>query len=246
MAQSEPPCLAKIPMGGRGNPGNMLPQFAIPYSTALLIGITSGISHCSVVCAPVVSTYIMGSRRGALEGIKSFAVFTVGRVFMCTILGVASGYVGTTFIGLGSDLQYIQLVYTLVLISVGFLMLIRPVRTNCKQSKEKTEVFGFFSQRLAFNPTTHMFIMGIVFAAIPCPPMGGILLYSLQMPSLISSSILMAIFGIGTAISPLIIICAVAGWFSKKIKGEAPEYRMLFQRLSGVILILLGGFSAIS
>ncbi len=223
----------------------MLSQVAIPYFTALFIGITSGISHCSVVCAPIVSTYIMGSKQGALEGIKSFAVFTVGKVFMCAVLGLASGYIGTIFIGVESDLQYVRLVCSFVLISVGLLMLVRPVCTNCKQSKEKTGVFAFFSQRLAFNPTVHLLIMGMAFATIPCPPMGVVLLYSLEMQSVISSGILMSLFGIGTAVSPLIIICALAGWFSKKIKSEVPQYRMMFQRLSGVILILLGGLPVI-
>ena len=223
----------------------MLPQFAIPYSTALFIGITSGISQCNVVCAPVVSTYIMGSGQSALKGLKSFAVFTLGRVFMCAALGLASGYIGATFISVESDLQYVRLVYSSVLILVGLLMLVRPVCKNCKQSKEKTRVFAFFSQRLAFNPTAHLLIMGMAFATIPCPPMGLALLYSSQMPSVISSSILMSLFGIGTAVSPLIIICALAGWFSKKIKIEVPQYRMMFQRLSGVILILLGGLPVI-
>ena len=223
----------------------MLPQFAIPYSTALFIGITSGISHCSVVCAPVVSTYIMGSGQGALKGLRSFAVFTLGRVFMCAVLGLASGYIGATFIGVESDLQYVRLVCSFVLILVGLLMLVRPVCTNCKQSKEKTEAFAFFSQRFAFNPTAHLLIMGMAFAMIPCPPMGLALLYSSQMPSVISSSIMMSLFGIGTVVSPLVIISALAGWFSKKIKIEVPQYRMLFQRLSGMILILLGAFSVI-
>ena len=193
---------------------NMLTQSAISYSTALLIGITSGMSHCSVVCAPFVSTYIMGSREGVLEGLKSFAVFTLGRVFMCAVLGLAAGYIGTTFIKTGTDLPYIPLVYSSVLVSVGLLMLIHPVGKNCKQSKKETEVFTFFSKRLTFNPTTHLLIMGAAFAVIPCPPMGGVWLYSIQMPSVISSSILMSLFGIGTAISPLIIISAAAGWFS--------------------------------
>ena len=223
----------------------MLPQFAVPYSTALLIGITSGMSHCSVVCAPVVSTYIMGAREGTLKGLRAFAVFTVGRVFVCAVLGLASGYIGTTLFSVESDLQYVRLVYSSVLILVGLLMFVRPVCTNCRQSKEKIRVFDFFSRRLAFNPTAHLLIMGMTFAIIPCPPMGAALLYSLEMPSVIYSGILMALFGIGTAISPLIIICALSGWFSKKIKTEVPHYRMLFQRLSGAILILLGGLPVI-
>ena len=61
-----------------------------------------------------------------------------------------------------------------------------------------------------------------------------------------SKNVVFALFGIGTAVSPLIIICVLAGWFSGKIKTRALQYRMMFQRMSGVILILLGVFSAIS
>jgi sulfite exporter TauE/SafE len=170
----------------------------------------------------------MGSGQSALKGLKSFAVFTLGRIFMCAALGLASGYIGATFISVESDLQYVRLVYSSVLILVGLLMLVHPVCKNCKQSKEKTRIFAFFSQRFAFNPTAHLLIMGMAFAMIPCPPMG-----------------LMSLFGVGTAVSPLIIICTVAGWFSKKIKIEVPQYMMMFQRLSGVILILLGGLPVI-
>ncbi|EFK09448.1 conserved hypothetical protein [delta proteobacterium NaphS2] len=74
--------------------------------------------------------------------------------------------------------------------------------------------------------------------------MGAMLLYSLKMPSIVWGGIMMALFGIGTAFSPFVIICVLAGWFSKKIKAVAPQYRMMFQRLSGLILILLGGSSA--
>ncbi|MDL1963221.1 MAG: sulfite exporter TauE/SafE family protein, partial [Deltaproteobacteria bacterium] len=67
-----------------------------------------------------------------------------------------------------------------------------------------------------------------------------------KMSSIISGGIIMALFGIGTTVSPLIIICVLAGWFSGKLKTEAPQHRMMFQRISGLILILLGAFSAIS
>ena len=220
-------------------------QLAIPYSTAFVTGIVSGISQCSVACAPFISTYIMGSREGALDGIKCYATFTAGRVFMYAVIGLVSGYIGTTFDGMGKNAPYLSLVFSFILISIGLLMLIRPVSTNCNRPKGKIELFGFISHRVAFNPTTHLFVMGMAFAVIPCPPMAGILVYSLKMPSVISSSILMLLFGIGTAFSPLIIISAVAGWFSSKIKTEVPQYKMIFQRLSGMILILLGGFSVI-
>ena len=43
-------------------------QHAAPYFTALLLGITSGISQCSVFCAPFISAYINGLKRGRSGG----------------------------------------------------------------------------------------------------------------------------------------------------------------------------------
>lgn len=224
-------------------PCNMPIQFTAACFTALLLGITSGISQCTVVCAPFISTYVMGSREGAVEGLRSFVVFSAGRVFMCAMLGFAAGYIGAAFTGMGRNLECGSIIYGAALILTGSLMLIRPVCV-CRKSEDKKGRFAFLSRRFAFNPTTHLFIMGMALATIPCPPMGAMLLYSLKMPSVMSSSMLMLLFGIGTAVSPLIIICTVAGWFSEKIKTEAPQYRMMFQRISGMILILLGGFFA--
>lgn len=224
---------------------NLLTQFTISYTATLFMGVTAGMGQCSVVCAPFLSTYIMGSREGILNGLKSFAAFAIGRVLMCAALGLAAGYIGTAFTDIGFHSVYLSTAFGAVMILIGLLMIIRPVCVRCKNSNEENEEFGLFSMHFTFNPTIHLFIMGMAFAAIPCPPMGAMLLYSLQMPSLLSSSIMMSLFGVGTIVSPLIIISAVAGLLSKKIKAEAPQYRMLFQRLSGVILILLGGSSII-
>jgi sulfite exporter TauE/SafE len=81
----------------------------------------------------------------------------------------------------------------------------------------------------------------MAFALIPCPPMAGILVYSLNMPSVIGSSLLMLLFGLGTAFSPLFIIFVLSGWFSNRLKANVPQYKMMFQRIAGTILIFLGG-----
>ncbi len=219
---------------------NFLAQFVNPYSTALFTGIAAGISHCSVACAPFISTYIMGSREGAFQGFKSFVIFTAGRIFMCGVLGLALGYMGTTLIKTDVGFKYVSIIYSVVMVSIGLIMFISPVYGNCRRTEKKSGVISFFSKRLAFSPAIHLLVMGMIFAIIPCPPMVAVLISSLRMPSAISSSVLMLLFGIGITVSPLVIVSVLAGWFSKKIKTKAPQYKMLFQRLSGIILILLG------
>ena len=225
-------------------PDNIPIEFTAACFTTLLFGITTGISQCSIFCAPFVSTHIMGSTQGAAEGFKSFVVFSAGRVFMYAMLGLGAGYMGVAFSGLGKNFKYGSLIYAAMLILIGLIMLMRPVCSCKKNDNKKNGQITFLSEYFLFNPTTHMFVMGIVLALVPCPPMGAMLLYSLKMPSIISSGIIMALFGIGTTISPLVIISILAGWFSGKLKTEVPQYRMMFQRVSGLILILLGAFSA--
>jgi thiol:disulfide interchange protein DsbD len=224
---------------------NLLAQFTISYTASLFMGVTAGMGQCSIACAPFLSTYIMGSGNGFLNGFKSFAVFAMGRLVMCAALGLAAGYIGTAFIDVDFHSVYLSKIFDVVMIVIGLLMLIRPVCVTCKKSNKENEDLGLFSRLFISSSTTHLFIMGMAFAAIPCPPMGAMLLYSLQMPSMLSGSIIMLLFAIGSAVSPLIIISALAGLFSKKIKAEAPQHRMLFQRLSGFILIILVGFSVI-
>ncbi|WP_155310406.1 sulfite exporter TauE/SafE family protein [Desulfosarcina ovata] len=220
----------------------MATQSAAPCFTALWLGITTGFGQCAVFCAPAVSTYIMGSRQGLREGFKSFTVFSAGRVFMCAMLGVAVGLIGGAFIGRAKAFEYSSIIYGWVIIFIGGLMLLSPV-CACRWTEDKNRWPAWLPGRFAFNPSTHLFVMGAALAIVPCPPMLVMLLYCLKMQSVMSSSILMLLFGIGTAVSPLLIISMAAGWFSGKIKTRVPQYRMMFQKISGVILILLGGSS---
>jgi len=220
---------------------NITVQFTTACFTALFLGISAGITHCYVYCAPVISTYIMGIGKNAIEGLKSYIVFSAGKIFMCSIIGFCAGYMEQTFIGRENNFYFGSVIFGITLILIGFLMLIRPVCV-CKKSGNKKSWFISFLRYFAFKPATQLFVGGIASAIVPCPPMGAILLYSLKMSSTVSCGIMMALFSIGTTISPLVIISIAAGFFSGKLKTEVPEYRMMFQRISALILILLGVF----
>ena len=212
--------------------------------TALSIGIAASLSQCSVSCAPFVSTYIMGSRDSAAGGFRSYMVFSAGRVFMCAISGLGAGYMGDTLMGMLPNQKYGSIIWSGMMMLIGLLMLMLPTRAGKRPEFEACWP-RLLWDRFIINPTAHLFAMGMAFAAIPCPPMVAMLLYSMNMPSIIHGGMIMALFGIATAVCPLAIVCVLAGWFSKRIKTRAPQYRSMFQRVSGAILILLGGSSAV-
>ena len=71
---------------------------------------------------------------------------------------------------------------------------------------------------------------------IICPPLIALLIYSLPFANPIGSITIALLFGIGTALSPIILLGGVTGWLLNK----APLFRKYIAFAGGGILILLG------
>ncbi len=212
-------------------------QFGTGYAAALFIGVTYGMTYCGVSCAPFLTTYIMGTQAGALQGLKSLAVFTAARILTLGVLGIGSGVLGTAILPAKSHPHSVSVLLGGAVIAIGVLVCLRPGNRKGNAAKR------CLVSRLSVNPTMPLWVIGVVFALVPCPPLAAMLLYAAQTPSLLASGLLLLLFGIGTAVSPLILAATLAGCFSQKLRARVPQYRLLFQRLSGAILILLGVLS---
>ena len=216
-------------------------QSTTPYAAALFTGATYGMTYCGAGCAPFLSTYIMGTQAGALRGLKSVAVFTAARILTLGVLGFGSGILGTALLTAKDRPQ--SVLFSGAMMAIGVLMCLRPARENCQSHLEGDAAKGWLMSRLTFNSTTPLWVAGAAFALVPCPPLVAMLLYSAQMQSPLASGLLLLLFGFGTAVSPLVLVAILAGCFSQKIRARVPQYRLVFQRLSGLILILLGVLS---
>jgi sulfite exporter TauE/SafE len=78
---------------------------------------------------------------------------------------------------------------------------------------------------------------------IICPPLISLLLiYALPFSSPLGSMTLAVLFGLGTTISPLLLLGGVTGWLLNK----APLFRKWISIAGGVALIVLGIFTLAS
>ena len=220
----------------------VLEQYATPYAAALFVGVTYGMT-CGAGCAPFLSTYIMGTQAGALQGLKSLVVFTAARVLTLGILGFGSGILRTAFLPAGSLPHGGAVLLSGAVMAIGALMCLRAARENPRSHGGGATAKGCPESCQRFRATMPLWVVGAAFALAPCPPLVAMLVYSAQMPSPLASGLLLLLLGLGTAASPLVIVAVLAGCFSQKIRARAPQHRLLFQRLSGVILILLGVLS---
>lgn len=89
-----------------------------------------------------------------------------------------------------------------------------------------------------------VFFAGAAYGITPCAPLLMILvLASLSGPA--ASIPISFVFSISTALSPLIVLSAIAGLFSKKMHDEIPQFIKLFRIIAYISFIILGSISMI-
>jgi thiol:disulfide interchange protein DsbD len=212
---------------------DFLKGFANPYLGVLVAGFFYGMTLCSFSCLPYIGTYIMGTQDGFKKGFKATIIFSISRIATYTLLGGLCGYIGSVILK-EINPESILLITGSVIALIGIIVILMPLRA-CPQSSHK------ISERISLqNPYLHLIFMGVVISLIPCLPLTSVLLYSSTTQSIFTGGLIALIFSIGTSISPLCLFGGLAGWLSKKIRFQIPQRKGLMQRISGIVLVLLG------
>jgi hypothetical protein len=87
------------------------------------------------------------------------------------------------------------------------------------------------------------FSLGLTRGLIICPPLITLLVvYALPFSNPIGSMTLATLFGLGTTISPILVLGGVTGWLLSK----APLFRKLISIAGGGVLIVLGVVTLVS
>jgi thiol:disulfide interchange protein DsbD len=202
---------------------------------------------CTASCLPYIASYIAGIGAGFRKGIGLTLIFSSGRIAGYALIGAAVGLLsglfrlfvsGTTF----SPFQvYASLAFGVVTIIIGVSILAKSRRPcDCKTSNTKSIVAQGKKGWLGFDFTA--FSLGLSRGLIICPPLIALLLYSLPFSTPIGSKGLAVLFGLGTALSPMLFLGGVTGWLLNK----APLFRKWVAIGGAVVLILLGASSLVN
>lgn len=214
----------------------ILQQISNPYLASLILGLLYGFTFCTSTCLPYVISYIAGIGAGFRKGFTVALIYNIGRVVAYALLGTVVG-LSTVLISeefLLSYQEYSSIAFGAVIIVVGAIILLRnPV--NCSYSPtKKTDSMQFFD-KLSKRFDIRAFFMGFTKGLVLCPPLIALLLYAVTF-SQIDCTILAVVFGIGTTLSPLLLLSGATGWLLNK----APLFRTWISRIGGVFLVLMG------
>ncbi len=219
---------------------SLTPEIPNPYIGSFTIGLIYGLGVCTASCLPYISGYIAGTGAGFKKGVKITLIFNSGRIIayalIGALIGTLSGLVTLVAPNALSPFQvYSALIFGAITIGIGASILLKtrkPYECNIKGTNVaaagKKGRFGF---------DFGAFTLGLSRGLIICPPLVSLLLlYALPFSNPLGSMTLAVLFGLGTVISPLLVLGGVTGWLLNK----APLFRKWISLAGGGILILLG------
>jgi cytochrome c-type biogenesis protein len=214
-----------------------------PILFALLLGLVGALAPCQLTGN--ISAVTLYGNRSIQQKIawKDVVFFTFGKIVAFTLLGIMVWLLGK---GVEQNLTayfpWLRKLMGPLLIIVGIFML------GFIKLKGTLNLFRSKKQYRHQNPFGS-FMLGFSFSLAFCPTM-FVLFFVTLMPIVLSSPfgfILPSIFALGTAIPLLIVIFII--WYlgaSGAVLKKSRKAGLIIQRVSGVLIILLGFFDTLT
>ena len=212
----------------------VLQQISNPYLASLVLGLLYGLTFCASACLPYIISYIAGIGAGFKKGVIITTVYNSGRIVAYALIGTTVGLLGTVISEefFSSYQQYSSIAFGAVIVVVGVNILMKKVGTCTCTTKEPDRLGDSkLTQRFDIRAFSMGFTRGLVF----CPPLIALLLYALTF-SQVDCTIMAVLFGLGTALSPLLFLGGATGWLLKK----APLFTKWLSRIGGIALVVMG------
>ncbi len=193
-----------------------------PFSLFLL-GIAYGTTVCSFSCLPYFGPYLIGSGTGFKDGVLSTCAFGTGKLFMYSSLGGAAALFGRALTITPTHKMIMGFVLIIVAITMPFV-----TRGGClKRSQRASKRFS-------------MFVLGVVSSLIPCPPLAAVFVLAAQQGEVVMGLLYGFFYGLGLLVSPMLLAGGGFALISQKIKQEAKGFAPYMQKLSMVIMVIIG------
>ncbi|MEM7816209.1 MAG: sulfite exporter TauE/SafE family protein [Candidatus Aenigmatarchaeota archaeon] len=185
---------------------------------AFVLGILYGTGPCTLSCAPVMVPIIMSYSKSGIDGIRQSLIFSLGRIASYSLLGMLSGFIGSAITKIAT-----KEITAAIIITFGVLIILKRYPKKCK-----------FICKIKGKHTS--FTSGVLLGLSPCYPLLGILSLAALSGSPIIGLAMGIVFGIGTLITPLVLL----GFFAGKWASFSKEFMSINLIITGGFLILLG------
>lgn len=227
---------------------SLVPGTASSYFEAFAFGLSYGLVFCTSACLPYIASYIAGIGAGFRKGIIVTLVYNSGRVVAYSLIGaVIGGFKLIITQEVFSPFQtFSSVAFAVITVAIGASFLIKRNKPSnscegCSESGQDQLAQGMLNSNRKFD--VRAFSLGLSRGLIICPPLLLLLItYSASSSTPIDSFVIAVLFGIGTALSPTLLLGGVTGWLLTK----APLFRKWISIGGGLLLVVLGSITLVS
>jgi cytochrome c-type biogenesis protein len=219
---------------------SLIPEIPNPYIAAFAVGLLYGLVFCTSSCLPYIASYIAGIGADFRKGVIVTLIYNIGRVTAYALIGGLIGIFSGAFrfvvneSSISAFQQYSSYAFGIVAIVIGISILFKSKSTLHDCNPEGNKNLGLKKMGGRFD--VRAFSLGFSRGLIVCPPLAIILLYSIPFAAPLDSFVLAVLFGLGTALSPMLLLGGVTGWLLNK----APLFRKWISIVGAGMLIVLG------
>ncbi len=195
-------------------------------------GLILGSGPCLSFCAPILASYSASHPGGLKKSSISYLVFSIFKLISYAILGLACAA--------GAKLlqnQLFEKYLSAIFLSLGFFIVLIGITTFFYQKTEMPKICGWLHKGNIRN----VGILGLLIGFSPCLPLLGILNYIVLISKTSFEALFFSLsFGLGTVLSPLLIVVMLSAGVSQKL-SKNERLRVIIRAVSAIVLLVLGG-----
>lgn len=198
----------------------------IGFLAVWLLGVSMGLTACTVTCLPFMGTWVLGRGAGQGEALRDTGVFLAGRVSAYSLLGLLAGHLGgwltqTLDGGIGQ-------VFIAAASIAAAVWLVLPARHESPCGA---------ARRAAHTPP---FLLGFSLSLTPCAPLASLLALCAVSGGAVAGMGYGLAFGLGAALTPLLVIVPLLGWLGRNFRDERPWLTRWLRWGAALVLAAIG------
>jgi cytochrome c-type biogenesis protein len=206
-----------------------------------LLGLSMGLTACTVTCLPFMGTWILGRGAGTRAALWDTGLFVLGRLCAYSALGALAGALGQWLV------QALKgpagnAVLGVASIGAGWWLLWRgaerqrcAVAHHAQTASVATVRFG--APRRASVPP---FLFGVSLSLTPCAPLASLLAVCALANSAAGGAGYGLAFGLGAALTPLVFLLPLLALFGESLRDGRAWLTAWIRYGAAAVLILLG------
>lgn len=202
------------------------PSAPVSLFSILLLGISMGLTACTVTCLPFMGTWALGRADNTEEAFRHTLWFIAGRVLAYTVLGALAAWLGKALLyivdgGLGN-----MAIGTAAILAGTWLLLPERPHASCAAARQ--------------GQTLPPFLLGMGLSLTPCVPLATLLTLCALSGQWLDGAAQGLAFGLGAAVTPILILVPLCARFGVSLRDDRPWLTLWLRAGAALVLVGLG------